>query len=57
MLLIDDAQRGPADIAAGRTYAADATIARLQQRRSGGTKSCARRSATATTRKPTRKRR
>ena len=34
LLLIDDAQRGLADITAGRTYAADAAIAKLQQRRS-----------------------
>ena len=31
--LIDDAKRGLADIEAGRTYGADAAIARLQQRR------------------------
>jgi len=33
--LIDDARRGLADIAAGRTDGADAAIARLQQRRAG----------------------
>ena len=33
LLLIDDAQRGLADITAGHTYEADATIAKLQQRR------------------------
>ena len=33
LLLIDDARRGLADIAAGRTRDADATIAKLQQRR------------------------
>ena len=33
LLLIDDARRGLADIAAGRTQDADATIAKLQQRR------------------------
>ena len=33
LLLIDDAQRGLADIAAGRTSEADAAIAGLQQRR------------------------
>jgi prevent-host-death family protein len=33
LLLIDDAKRGLADIAAGRTQDADAAIARLQQRR------------------------
>ncbi len=35
LLLIDDARRGLADIEAGRTCAADATIAQLQQRRAG----------------------
>lgn len=34
LLLIDDAKRGLADIEAGRTEGADATIAQLQQRRS-----------------------
>ena len=34
LLLIDDAKRGLADITSGRTYAADAAIAKLQQRRS-----------------------
>ena len=33
LLLIDDAQRGLADIEAGRTYAADAALAKIQQRR------------------------
>jgi prevent-host-death family protein len=33
LLLIDDAKRGLAEIEAGRTYGADATIAQLQQRR------------------------
>lgn len=33
LLLIDDAQRGLADIEAGRTVGADAAIAKLQQRR------------------------
>jgi prevent-host-death family protein len=33
LLLIDDARRGLADIAAGRSFEADGTIARLQQRR------------------------
>ena len=33
LLLIDDAKRGLADIETGRTYGADAAIARLQQRR------------------------
>lgn len=33
LLLVDDARRGLADIEAGRTHAADAAIAQLQQRR------------------------
>jgi hypothetical protein len=33
LLLIDDAQRGLADIAAGRTEEAHAAVAQLQQRR------------------------
>ena len=33
MLLIDDARRGLADIAAGRTQDADAALAKLQRRR------------------------
>ncbi len=33
LLLIDDARRGLADIAAGRTFAADGAIAQIQQRR------------------------
>ena len=33
LLLIDDARRGLADIAAGRTFEADAAIERLQKRR------------------------
>lgn len=33
LLLLDDAKRGLADIAAGRTVAADAAIGQLQQRR------------------------
>ena len=33
LLLIEDARRGLADIAAGRTHEADAAIAKLQQRR------------------------
>lgn len=33
LLLIDDAQRGLADIAAGRTVEADSAIGQLQQRR------------------------
>lgn len=41
LLLIDDAQRGLADIEAGRTVGADAAIARLQQRRAAVAKSAA----------------
>jgi hypothetical protein len=37
LLLIDDAQRGLADIEAGRTCGADAAIAQLQQRRAAAT--------------------
>lgn len=33
LLLIDDARRGLADIAAGRSFEADGAIARLQKRR------------------------
>ena len=36
LLLIDDARRGLEDIAAGRTYEADAAIAQLQRRRARG---------------------
>lgn len=36
LLLIDDARRGLADIAAGRVFEADGAIERLQQRRTGG---------------------
>jgi prevent-host-death family protein len=35
LLLLDDARRGLEDIAAGRTEDADATLARLQQQRTG----------------------
>ena len=38
LLLIDDARRGLADIAAGRTLEADAALAHLQQRRKAATK-------------------
>jgi predicted transcriptional regulator len=38
LLLIDDAKRGLADIAAGRTFEADAALAQLQQRRKTATK-------------------
>ena len=37
LLLIADAQRGLADIMAGRTYAADAAIAQIQKRRAAST--------------------
>ena len=46
LLLTDDATRGLADIAAGRTYEADAAIAQLQQRRSRTGKPVARRQPT-----------
>jgi antitoxin (DNA-binding transcriptional repressor) of toxin-antitoxin stability system len=39
LLLIDDARRGLADIAAGRTYAADNALAQVQQRRTASRKS------------------
>jgi prevent-host-death family protein len=42
LLLIDDARRGLADIAAGRTQEADAAIATLQKRRTPARKSPAR---------------
>lgn len=38
LLLIDDAKRGLADIAAGRTYEAVLAIDQIQRRRSGTTK-------------------
>jgi prevent-host-death family protein len=37
LLLLEDARRGLADIAAGRTHEADAAIARRQQQRAAGT--------------------
>ena len=42
LLLIDDARRGLADVAAGRTQEADAAIAGLQKRRAAAKKSPAR---------------
>lgn len=45
LLLIDDAARGLADVAAGRTVEADAAIAELQQRRSAAAPKSARRRA------------
>ncbi|MFH1872293.1 MAG: type II toxin-antitoxin system Phd/YefM family antitoxin [Pseudomonadota bacterium] len=42
LLLIDDARRGLADIAAGRTVDADEAIARIQQRRAPGAANIAR---------------
>ena len=56
LLLIDDAQRGLADIAAGRTVEADAALARLQRRRAGATKEGARCIAAASTGKAAKKR-
>jgi len=47
LLLLDDAKRGLADVAAGRTYEADAAIAQLQRRRSGAKTAGARRQVTA----------
>jgi prevent-host-death family protein len=38
LLLIDDAKRGLADIAAGRTFEADGALAKLQQRRTAAAK-------------------
>ena len=38
LLLIDDAKRGLADIAAGRTFEADGAIGQLQQRRKAAAK-------------------
>lgn len=42
LLLIDDARRGLADVVAGRTQEADASIAALQKRRATARKSPAR---------------
>ncbi len=39
LLLIDDARRGLADLAAGRTQEADAAIAAVQKRRAAATRS------------------
>ena len=49
LLLIDDAKRGLADIAAGRTFEADGALAKLQQRRAAATN-------TASPTKPAKKR-
>ncbi|QKO21807.1 type II toxin-antitoxin system Phd/YefM family antitoxin [Rhodoferax sp. BAB1] len=38
LLLLDDAKRGLDDIAAGRTYEADAALAQLQKRRAASAK-------------------
>ena len=46
LLLIDDAQRGLQDVAAGRTHDADAMIAQIQDRRASA------RAATKTSSKP-----
>ena len=56
LLLIDDARRGLEDIAAGRTYEAEAAIAKLQQRRARSATASARRRAAATTIKANKKR-
>lgn len=50
LLLIDDAKRGLADIAAGRTFEADAAIDQLQRRRAAGA------AKTASIAKPAKKR-
>lgn len=42
LLLIDDAKRGLADIAAGRTFEADGALAKVQQRRAFATETCSR---------------
>jgi len=49
LLLIDDARRGLDDITAGRTFEADAAIARLQQRRADAERAGAQGHAAATT--------
>jgi prevent-host-death family protein len=56
LLLIADAQRGLADIAAGRTHEADAAIAKLQQRRSAAATAGARRRVADAAAKATKKR-
>ena len=53
LLLVDDARRGLADIAAGRTFEADGAIGKLQQRR----KAAAKASSTASPGKLTTKKR
>lgn len=56
LLLIDDAKRGLADIAAGRTDEADLAIAKLQQRRASATTADASRPAAARAGKAAKKR-
>ncbi len=56
LLLIADAQRGLADIAAGRTHEADAALAELQQRRAVATAAGARRRVAGAAAKVTKKR-
>ena len=53
LLLIDDAKRGLADIAAGRTFEADKLISQLQQRRTSAAKAA----SPATSGKPATKKR
>lgn len=53
LLLIDDAKRGLADIAAGHTFEADGAIGKLQQRRTASAKA----SSPATPGKPATKKR
>ena len=47
LLLIEDARRGLADIAAGRSFEADGAIARLQTRRASAARSTAAKTVTA----------
>ncbi len=56
LLLIADAQRGLAEIAAGRIHEADAAIAKLQQRRSAATTAGTRRRVAGTAAKATKTR-
>jgi prevent-host-death family protein len=56
LLLLEDASRGISDITAGRTFAADAALARIQARRARAPALNATRAAHAADLKPTRKR-
>ncbi len=57
LLLIADAKRGLADIAAGRTFEADGAIGQLQQRRVVSTKASTKASSSAKPGKPAAKKR